>query len=131
MKANFGRNDKKSNNVITSDLIEGGFEQMIKTREENLPEVEKTINKVLNDYDGGMIAIVRVIDDENGDPEAQQVFIGGVSHLGSQVKLAKGLNQAMDALRDSLLESCKGNPKAMKALLKELTNELMERIEEK
>lgn len=122
MKVNF---NGKDGNKSGSKLVRGDYEAMIKMRAKQLPEIEATINEALADYDGSMIAIIRIHEDENGKSERTQVMIGGVSHLGNHISLGKGLMQAADELRDNLIESCKGEPKALMAIMQAMMEEII------
>lgn len=126
MKINFD-----NNNANTDELIKGDFETLVKLRKEHLPKVQKTINEVFKNYDGEMVAVIRIKEDENGDPCGQQVFIGGVGKLETQIKLACALNEAAEEMRDDLLERCKSNPAALRALLMGMVDELTSKSKEK
>lgn len=118
MKANFGKNNKKSTNK--HDVYTGGFETMMKQRKEKLPELEEAINEMLEDYDGGAICIVRIKEDENGDAEGHQLFVGGVSKLEAQMSLGVALEKTSDDIRQKLIDAIKEDPSVAGSLLQSL-----------
>ncbi len=117
MKVNFNGN---SDSTDKSEVMHGGYEKMLKMREEKLPEIQEAINKVFKDYDGGLVAIIVMKEDENGMPSGRHLFIGGVSRLEVQLFMSKALFEASDDAVNALLEAAKKNPKQFVEITKQL-----------
>lgn len=128
MKVNFSSSNNSGKDKA-SKIQAGTYEDMIKMRKKQLPELEETIQEVLKDYDGGMIAIMQVKEDENGMGEGHSVFIGGVGHVSTQIQMGKALMQASDQIRDLMIESAKGDPKALKGILGALVEEMLDGLD--
>jgi glucose-6-phosphate isomerase len=121
MKFNFDGDKTPMNTVQT-----GTFEEMRKIRKQKLPDIQKEVQKIFENYDGGMVAIITVDEDENGYADGHHMYIAGVAHLSSQLAIGKGLSEATDEVRDMLIKSAKDDPAAMKVILKSLLKEVME-----
>lgn len=119
MKIDFNGKGKGKHKV--SGLISGDYETMVKTREKELPHIQETIQEVLENYSGESICIVIQKEDENGMPEASQIFMAGVSRMECQLTLGKALNDASQQAIEILMESAKGDVKAMMTIAKALT----------
>lgn len=117
MKANFGKNSKSKRH---SEVFDGGYEKMMKERKSKMPELEAAVQEVLDDWSGETLCIIKIHEDENGDPSGNHVFIGGVTKLGTQLALAKVLMGTADDIRDRLLDVAKDNPGAAKQILGEM-----------
>ena len=126
MKANFDSKDNR--NSRHAEMSTGGFEAMIKAREEKLPRMQEVIQDILDDWTGTAIAIVMVNEDENGKPESHSTIMTGVGNPKSQLKLAKALNQASESAMDALLEAAKGDTaslvKTAMDMMEEITNDI-------
>lgn len=127
MKADFGRS-KKSDDL--HGIKSGDFETMMKMRKKQLPDIEKSINDMLKDYDGGLVAVIRISEDENGKADGDSMFLGGVSHISTQIRMGKALSKASDKMLEMILEACKGDPKMMLGVAKEMMEELERNMED-
>ena len=127
MNINFS-NDKNGTSKAT--MKEGTFEDMVKMRKKQLPEIQASIQEMFKDYDGGMVAILTVKEDENGHAEGHNLFIGGVAHISQQLQMGKAFSQASDQMRDMLIENAAGNPKALKAVLMGLVSEMISDLDD-
>lgn len=128
MKADFGRNKKsKGSKTFISEVSSGDFEHMMKHREDHLPEIEKQINKVLKDYDGGSITIIVQREDENGMPDHTELLMAGTASIESQIAMAQAIRKAADSAMEVLMESCKGNTSAMLRLAALMMDEIKEK----
>lgn len=125
MKA-FEKSKDKEN--TSSKLSEGSFEDMIKTRKAGLPDYEEEIQEQLEDYDGGLIAIIRVEEDENGKASKIRATVVGAAHISSQLRLIRGLDKLGERLRDELIESAKGNVEAMLAIITEIADDATKEV---
>lgn len=96
MNINFSNDNTKG--ISKTKILKGGFEEMVKQRQKNLPSIEANIQDIFKDYNGEMVAIVRINEDENGDPESSSTLISGVSGFASQVRLTKALDNAVSDL---------------------------------
>lgn len=117
MKVNF---NGKSDSTDKSEVMHGGYEKMLKMREEKLPEIQEAINEVFKDYDVGSVAIIVMKEDENGMPSGRHLFMGGVSRPEVQLFMSKALFEASDDAVNVLLEAAKKNPKQFVELTKQL-----------
>lgn len=78
----------------------GDYEEMIKFRRKQKKEIMAGLEEVLDGYDGGMIAIVRVTEDENGDITGSKNFLAGVSKREARKAIKEGfanLTREIDA----------------------------------
>lgn len=91
------RNDNKSYERI--ERLQGGYEKLVETRKKELPQIEEQVQKMFENYNGEVMAVIRIYEDENGDPEAGETFIGGVSGAASSMALAAKLDEAGKHLR--------------------------------
>lgn len=114
MNIKFNNGNDKDNKA---SLTEGGYREMVTSRKKNLPEIEATIQDILKDYAGENICIIIQREDENGLPDHSHVFMGGVSRLETQVAMAKTLDQTSHKAIELLMESSKGDVKAMLAVV--------------
>lgn len=116
----------KSDNTDKSEVMTGGYEKMLKMREQKLPEIQEAINEVFKDYDGGSVAIIVMKEDENGMPSGRNLFMGGVSRPEVQIYMSKALFDASDDAINVLMEAAKKNPKQFVELTKQLLNFMKE-----
>ena len=93
---------------------------MLKELKNKLPELEEAVNEVLADWNGETLCIIKIHEDENGDPSGQHVFIGGVTKFTSQLALGKVLISTADEIRDKILDVVKENPSLGKQVLGEM-----------
>jgi hypothetical protein len=117
MQVNFNSDDKKTKGK--SSVKSGSFEDMIKARAKNKAEIEENIRGILADYDGGLIAIVRVGEDENGEANTQSTFVGGTAGMSSQIRMIKALSDSGDRLLETTLQEAKGDPEALLSMVLE------------
>lgn len=122
MKVNFNGKDKKDKDNEDSLLMGGNFETMIKTRKKQLPKFQESIQDVLDGYEGESMCIIVMKEDENGMPAGSQVVMAGVSRMETQIAMGKALSQASDKAMEILMESAKGDIKAMLAIAAALVN---------
>ena len=132
MKAKFNSDNSKDKKAKSS-MFHGDYETMLKERQKKLPELEAAVQEVLNDWNGETLCVIKIHEDENGDPSGQHVFIGGVSKLGGQLALGKVLIKTADGIRDRLLDIIKDDPSKAREVLGEmlefLANNLKKREE--
>jgi len=121
---------KDKGEKLKGGMIKGDFETLQKMRKETMKEFEATIKEVFKDYDGEMIAIVRIREDENGDPEGHQECVLGVGSVESRYKLSRALQKVSNDTKNELMESCKVEPRAMVALAKAVANDMLSETEE-
>lgn len=129
MKANFGK-DSKGKTTSKSELFTGGYERMLKERKNKLPQLESAVQEVLDEWSGETICIIKIHEDENGDPSGQHIFIGGVSKISGQIALGKALSEASYNIRDKLIEVAKEDPGSAKAILGEMLEYLAKDLKE-
>lgn len=120
MKIGSTGKDKSIKQVTT---IHGSYEKMLIERKKNLPNIEKSINELLEDYDGRSIAVIVIDEDENGDPTGSRAVITGVSSAESSIVLSKSLSEnASDLLKTVVNHAAKSNdPYEMLQMLETLT----------
>lgn len=115
----FDNTPKKKKNSTVPTMNAGSFEDMMKARAKELPELEKSIEKFFKDYDGGLVLMMKVNEDENGEPVGMETNIVGTVQMASQIRLIKNLDRIKDKLIEDLLEAVKDNPEAMITLAME------------
>lgn len=106
-------------------VLHAGFEEMMRMRKKSMPEFKKAINKEFKDYGGEMVAIIRVMEDENGMPTTTSVYIGGAASLQAQVSLARGLDRTANEFKETLLDICKDNPEALLSVAKDMLGDVL------
>lgn len=107
--------DNNKKNVRTS-VQEGNFEDLINARKKALAEYEEVISGVFKDYDGSLVLIMRVEEDENADPTAVSTNVVGATTMAAQVRLIKSMDKIKKKLIDDMFDAVKDNPEAMVAL---------------
>lgn len=115
--------DDKSN----SKIIDGNYEAMLKFRAKKLPEIQKEIQDLFKDYDGGSVAIVIMKEDENGMPSGRHLYMAGVSRPEVQFMLGKVLNDASEDAIDCIMEQAKKSPEhliAVTSMMAEMLSKL-------
>jgi hypothetical protein len=119
MKAKFNNGSSDTPKIKKNQMVEGDYATMIKMRKEKLPEMEANIQELLNNFHGESIGIVLIKEDENGDVEASQTVVMGLSYPGSQLALAKAMRHAADETIKRVAKSAiDAGPDAMISLLK-------------
>lgn len=129
MKINFNDNQKKNKSQLVAELSEGSYEDMLNIRKKKLPEIQENIQDIFKDYDGEFLTIVKQHEDENGDPEATTIFIGGVAGMKSQLAMLKNLEQAKKSLIDSMLKAVSGNHRATLQMMELMAEIVSDRTE--
>lgn len=124
MKINFG--EKSENNF---SIESGSFEYFLKTRAKKLSELQDAINEILKDYDGGLVAIVVMKEDEDGLPSGKQMFLGGVSRPETQLMMSKALGDASRKAIELLLEAVKKDPEQVVTITGQLLNFMENKLE--
>lgn len=126
MKINRGRSDRDK--II---VTQGDFAHMMETRKEETPHIEKSINDILKDYSGEMVAVILIEEDENGNPSDQTVFISGVSGMDSQLAMMKALNSAEKQMQDALAERASHDPRVALEIAEKMLDTLRSKINKK
>lgn len=100
----------------------GSYEDLIKKRKEMLPKLQKDIEDFFEDWNGEVFAIVRVNEDENGDPIGANISMGGAGTSESQIALSKALEEASNDAIKLLAEGVASldNPQDMMRAIKEV-----------
>ena len=88
-KINFGKD-----NIEDTKLVKGSYEQMLKAREEKMPEMQEAIQALFDNWEGQPLAVIMVNEDENGNPTGAHELIVGAGKPNSQIRLVKGLTKA-------------------------------------
>lgn len=114
MKIDFDNKD----NQLNSELIAGNYELMVKKRKEQLPIIQATIQKALDNYEGQSIVLIVSKEDENGHPIGHDLVMAGVSRMECQFSMAESLDKAARTAIEVLMDSCKDDPKAIIQLVK-------------
>lgn len=120
--------DGKGKNKRGASMVEGSYEDMVKMRKKQLPEIKDEIQKMFKNYDGGLVAIITMDEDENGKSEGHSLFIGGVAHISTQLALGKALSEASEKMAEMLVDKASGNPHAMKSIVSELLEKMLDDI---
>lgn len=121
MKINF--NDSKNEDDSFIGLKAGNYESMMKMRKKQVPAIEKSIQDIFKDYSGESVTIILQREDENGMPDHVSIVMAGVSRMECQIAMAKALDKASDKAMEVLIESAKGDPKALIAIAKAVIND--------
>lgn len=88
------RHKKGEGNIHHMEVKNTSLKNMIKAREEELPDIEREIEKVLSNYDGGAITIIMNTHDETGETTGHQQMTIGAESLKGLVYHAFYLEQA-------------------------------------
>lgn len=108
------------NDLKESSLEPTSFEDMLKERKKAFDKIKQSVKDTLKDYDGGMLAVLVMKEDENGMPSGSKVFLGGVGRPETQIELARALSQASDKALDILLAEANKDPIKFISLAKQL-----------
>lgn len=108
------------NDLKESSLEPASFEDMLKERKKAFDKIKQSVKETLKDYDGGMLAVLVMKEDENGMPSGAKVFLGGVGRPETQIELARALSQASDKALDIMLAEAKKDPIKFISLAKQL-----------
>jgi len=104
----------------TSKIRNGGYADMIKERKAEYPTLRQTVDEVLSKWDGGLLCVMRVDEDENGDPTGVQTFVGGVSKLSASIALAETATDTAKTLAKRVKSS----------VMEDMVNDLMKMLKE-
>lgn len=124
---NFNFNDKDKKKKIKPGGFRGDFADMMKHREELMPEFEDAIEQQFDNYNGEMVAIVQVDEDENGKPTGSTMFIGGVASMESSLRMLKALDEARDAIAKQIGQGLAEDPEAIGELFGSLISEAVKK----
>lgn len=89
-------NEKNKSETIT------GFRAASEKRQEILPQVEEAVQGAFQNYNGEMVVVVRVHEDENFDPVKTQIIISGISSLESITSVLEALDDARQDILNSV-----------------------------
>lgn len=126
MKIEFNNNDKSKRNH-KGRSFKGGFEDMMAERKKQLPEFQAHIQEHLADYNGEMVAVIKVSEDENGDPTGTSVFVGGVCTFESSMKMLRALDEAKDAITTQMAEGAAENPEIIGDIFGNMLSDLIKK----
>jgi hypothetical protein len=84
------------------ERIFGDYEEMMNKRKKELPTINKSILEVMKGYDGEMIAIIRVHEDENGDVMGRSIFVGGVGKMEAGGAIVEGCTEIVSKVTDNM-----------------------------
>lgn len=112
-------------------MSKGDYAEMIAMRKKTLPEIQKNVQEMFKDYDGGAMCIVIMKEDENGMPVGRSVLMGGVARPEVQIMLGKYLNDASTKAIDLLIEEAKKDPEHMLKLADSLLDFMKDLTEKK
>lgn len=79
-------------------ISNGGYAEMIKERKAVYPEHRQSVDEILSRWDGGLLCVMRVDEDENGDPHGVQVYVGGVSKVMTTLALAETMASTAEGI---------------------------------
>lgn len=121
----FGSNkDNKPKGTRNVDTHYGNFEEYQKMKAKELPKIQKAIQELFEDYDGGGVAIVMNTYDENGDVEGHKVAILGIDKPTGLIKLAKGLHHASEEAVETLTKN--GDPEMLMQVAMDMMSEIID-----
>ena len=122
-------NDKKK--VINKGTaFSGDYEDVMKERAKQLPAFEKEIQEKFENYDGEMVAVIRIREDENGQPEHGDIFVGGVCSFESSMKMLKALDEAKDAITSQMAHGLMENPEALGQMMGGMLGDLIKKAKD-
>lgn len=101
-----------------------GYEGMLKERKRALPEMQDSIQKIMNDFNGESICIIVMKEDENGKPTGNHILMTGVAKPEMQLALGRALNDGAKQAVDVLMETIKKNPESLAGMMDDLLDEL-------
>lgn len=108
----FGSNkDNKPKGTRNVDTHYGNFEEYQKMKAKELPKIQKAIQELFEDYDGGGVAIVMNTYDENNNATGARMMVSGVDSVEGLVSLAEATHKASEEIIENIQQS--GNPMAM------------------
>lgn len=114
--------DGKFTKHYEAKLMGGNFEEMMRIRKQQLPNIRKNIDKILSNYEGESIVILIQKEDENGKPEKTLTMMAGTSTPETQVAMAKALHETSNIAIEVLMDSAKGDIRKTIAIAQALTD---------
>ena len=106
MKIDFNNND----NDTKSKAFRGSFKDMMDERNKRLPEFKERIQEHFKNYNGEMVAVITIEEDENGDPHSGSIFVGGVATFDSSMRMLQALDEAKDGITSQMASNIAKNP---------------------
>ena len=88
-----------------TDISMGSYADMINERKANYKEMRQTVDEILSKWDGGLLCVMRVDEDEKGNPTEVRTFIGGVSQVPASLALAETAIVTAETLMKPIKES--------------------------
>lgn len=95
---NFNFDKSESESISGSGF--GNHQDVLKARKKMSKMFTDKIEEVLDGYDGELMAVVRVKEDENGNPHNTVSFVGGISGLESTLQLADAVHNLAHTIRE-------------------------------
>lgn len=123
----FNNKEPKKTGTRKTEIHKGTYEDFVKGKAEQLPKIQKEIETLFKDYDGGGVGIVINTYDENGEVDGHKVAILGVDKPAGLIKLAKGLHMASEEAIETLQKS--GDPEVLLDAAMEMMRQIVERHE--
>ena len=127
MKIEFNNNGNNEKNTSKGHAFKGDFRAMMEERQKQLPDFEKTIQEQLKNYGGEMVALIRIHEDENGDPASSSVFVGGVASFESSMKMLQALDEAKDGITTQMAKNVADNPEMLGNILGDMLGNIIKK----
>lgn len=130
-KINLNKGKDSDRKVV--GMTGGSYEDMIKQRKKMMPQMQKTIEELFDNWSGEVFAIIKVKEDENGEPQGVDLVMSGAGTPESQIALSKGLDEASNEAIKLLAEGVASldDPKDMMRAIKEVVSLLNGNKEDK
>lgn len=90
----------------------GSKADMLKFRKSKRAEMEAQIERALENYDGGLIAIITIDDNQKAN-----VLVGGTDEMEASIVLSDALKHTQAAVIDSVIKGVEGNTGAIRQLI--------------
>lgn len=103
---------------IDSTSYIGDFAKMMEERAKEYPKLRRDLDKLLGSWEGQLICVMVVDEDENGETEGVNIMLSGVSPLTSSLALTERLEKVSKELKQKTIKD------AVSEMLDELTNQL-------
>ena len=78
-------------------------------------------------YSGEMLAIIRVHEDENGEPTSRSIFVGGVAGLDASKRMVEALEETRKDVANSIVGGITDNPELLNTLLGNILSDILKK----
>lgn len=129
MKINFNKSDEEPKRK--SRAIAGDHEDMKRTRKEEMPHIMENIQEIFQDYNGELVAVVRIEEDSKGNPQGVNFLVSGVASASASQRMVSALREAADEVQNHVIEGAKEHPGILGEILGDMLRDALNKRKDK